>query len=140
MIMKATPKIKIHSAHFQSMIDHVQQQAPLEACGILAGKDGMSTHVIPVTNMLGSPVAYRMEPKEQLQAMLLLEDNGWDLLGIFHSHPQGPASPSDTDIHQASYPDSVYLILFPTDKEWICRGFSIDENGVNEVQIEVVSQ
>lgn len=120
------------------MLSQVKREAPLEACGILAGLNDHSVEVIPVTNILASPVAYRMDPKEQLQAMLLIEENGWDMLGIYHSHPAGPASPSASDISKAHYPDSVYLILSPGDSEWICRGFTIDEMGVNEVQIELV--
>lgn len=123
-----------------TIISHVDQEAPLEACGIVAGKDRASIQVFPISNQLASPVAYRMAPKEQLHAMLLIEENGWDLLSIYHSHPQGPAFPSGTDIAQAYYPDAVYIILSHDGNDWTCRGFSIDENGVNEVQIELVSQ
>lgn len=122
------------------MIAHVAGLAPLEACGFLAGVNGESTAVLPVSNVLASPLQYRMDPGEQLQAMISIEENGWEILGIFHSHPTGPAVPSTTDIKEAFYPDSVYLILAPEGERWVCQAYSIDEMGVSAVKIELVAQ
>ena len=133
-------KICLNPQHLQKMIAHVSAEAPLEACGILAGIGDRSTAVIPVTNILASPVRYRIDPTEQLEAMVDIEENGWQILGLFHSHTKGQAYPSRTDISEAFYPNSVYLILAPEENEWICRAFTIDENGVSEVKIEVASQ
>ena len=109
------------------MLDHVDQHAPLEACGLLAGKDDRVEKVIPVRNQAQSPVRFVMDPYEQLQAFEWIDSNGLDLLGIFHSHPAGPETASATDIAEAAY-EVVHLIWSRTQGRWQARGFWI-ENG-----------
>jgi proteasome lid subunit RPN8/RPN11 len=69
-----------------------------------------------------------------------MEARGWELLGIFHSHPAGPAIPSETDVRRAYYPDSLYLICAPDERgEWHARAFSIVSGAVEERELRVVS-
>ncbi len=93
------------------MLVHCQAQYPLEACGFLGGTAGLAYSVTLVENLLRSPVAYEMEPRQQIEAMLSLENNGLELLAAFHSHPHGPPSPSVTDVAQAYYPDLPQIII-----------------------------
>jgi proteasome lid subunit RPN8/RPN11 len=94
----------------------------------------MVQEVIPVTNGARSPVKYRMDPLEQLRAFNWIEDKGWELLGIFHSHPTGPVGPSATDIADAAYP-VVYVIWSRTGGLWKAKGFWIEESRVSEVEL-----
>ena len=110
---------------------------PEEACGLLIGSDNLVSTAIPVTNMLHSPTRYRMEPGEQLKAFLIIDEFMLDLLGIYHSHPNGPSTPSETDIAEATYPDAVYIIMFLSNKGWKPRGFYIDNNEVNEIDMKI---
>ncbi len=119
------------------MHHHVAAEAPLEACGLVAGQERQSLAVFPVTNELHSPTAYRFAPQEQLDLFLRLEKEGWDLLAIYHSHPAGPQMPSQTDVAQAAYPDSVYLIWSKIDADWQCRGFIIETGQVTEIPIKI---
>ena len=84
------------------------------ACGLLAGTalDGVGQVkiAIPVSNALHSPVRFRMAAEEQLAAFLHIEELGFELLAIYHSHPHGPASPSSTDLAEAFYPEALTLI------------------------------
>jgi len=121
------------------MVTHVQRHAPEEACGILAGVGGRVTQVFAIENMLHSPVAYEMDPVQQVQAMLALEAAGWDICGIFHSHPAGPALPSATDLAQAYYPEAVYVILAPNGGRWGMRGFSLADGQAAEVPLVVAA-
>jgi proteasome lid subunit RPN8/RPN11 len=43
--------------------------------------------------------------------MVEWEDAGLELLAIYHSHPQGPEGPSETDIAMATYPEATYIII-----------------------------
>ena len=67
------------------MLEYVQQHAPLECCGLLAGKNDQVEKVIFIRNQAESPVRFVMEPYEQLKAFDWMDSNGLDLLGIFHS-------------------------------------------------------
>lgn len=121
------------------MQGEVSERAPEEACGLIAGRDNIAWEVIPVRNALHSPVRYRMDPQEQLNAFNRIEELGLEIIAIYHSHPSGPAHPSPSDIAEAFYPDAVYLIWFRSDKGWDCRGFSISEEEVEEVPIYIAA-
>ena len=89
-----------------------------------------------MTNTLHSAVRYRMEPLEQLAAFEAIDAQGWQLVGIYHSHPAGPEQPSPTDIAEAYYPEAVYLIWFRRAGVWECRGFSIQGGRVDSVALD----
>jgi proteasome lid subunit RPN8/RPN11 len=52
-----------------------------------------------------------MDPMEQLRIMDEIDDAGWDLLAIYHSHTRSAAYPSRTDVELAFYPQTAYLIV-----------------------------
>lgn len=129
----------IPGPHWQAMVEHVNRWLPEEACGLLAGPPGSVAALYAVENVLHSPVAYEMDGLQQVGAMIDLEAKGWDVVGIFHSHPTGPAAPSQTDVAQAYYPEAVYVILVPTaGGGWMAKGFEIVAGDVSEVRIEVL--
>jgi proteasome lid subunit RPN8/RPN11 len=113
----------------------VSGRAPLEACGLVGGKGTTCLAVYPLTNILRSPTRYRIDPEEQFHTFQMIEENGWDLLAIYHSHPRGPAVLSSSDIAEAFYPQCVYLIWYPNDGNWNCRGYRIYPQTIEEVEI-----
>ena len=75
-----------------------------------------------------------MEPTQQIKSMLNIEAKGLTLLAIFHSHPHGPQTPSETDIAKAYYPEVVHLIIsLRTRAKPVARAFTIIERQVNEI-------
>lgn len=124
----------------EEMRRHVEQMRPEEACGLLHGKGRLVTGVAPITNELHSPVQFRMAPVEMLSAFQHMDQLGEDLLGIYHSHPTGPAVPSPTDIAEFAYPGVLYLIWSPLEgEEWQVRGFAIEGQRFLEVPLELPS-
>jgi len=103
--------VYIDGAYLDEMVAHAQEEAPYEACGILAGANGRPTKLYRARNAEGSPVRFRIEPHDQLRIMREIEENGWEILGIYHSHPNGPDHPSATDVAQAFYPEAIYFIV-----------------------------
>jgi proteasome lid subunit RPN8/RPN11 len=123
---------------YNQIISHLQAEYPLEACGILAGRAGAVVHQYPIANMLYSPTAYKMEPEQQLAAMLDMEEKGWEMTAVYHSHPQGPERPSATDIAQAYYPDVIQLIIsLQQPSQPVMRAFMIRNGRVTEMDIVV---
>jgi proteasome lid subunit RPN8/RPN11 len=115
---------------------HVQAHAPLEACGLLAGKYNWAEKIILIENQAKSRVEFRMDPKEQLEAFKWIDSNGLDLIGIFHSHPAGPEMVSAADIEAAMY--AVTQIIWSRSKgDWTARGFWIENKQVSEVTLKV---
>lgn len=130
--------LEFTESQLDEMVAHVQDGLPNEACGLLGGLDGRVHKVYAVTNAAQSPVSYTMDPLEQVRAMVAIEEAGWELLGIFHSHPQGPPAPSATDLAKAYYPDAAYIILSPDARGgWQARGFNMVEGQVSEIAVRV---
>ncbi len=124
----------LESAHMDKMIRHVNEQAPLEACGLLAGKNDRVENVIVVRNQAQSPVRFVMDPYQQLDAFEWIESHALDLVGIFHSHPAGPETPSATDIAEAAY-EAVSIIWSRPNENWQARGFWIEHGEVREITL-----
>ena len=120
---------------WERMRAHVNREAPEEACGLVAGTGNRAAQVFPITNQLHSPTRYRMEPKEQLAAFNEMDAEGWELLAIYHSHPYGPARPSVTDVDEAYYPDSFYLIWSRRNDAWDCLGFLIQDEKIRQIEV-----
>ena len=129
-------KLFLRPSQRQEMQAAVMAQAPLEACGLLAGKNERVEKIIPVRNQAQSPRRYIMDPYEQLQAFAWIDSQGLDLQGIYHSHPAGPETVSPTDIAEAAY-EVVYVIWSRCQDEWQMRGFWIQDVQVIDVFLEV---
>jgi proteasome lid subunit RPN8/RPN11 len=127
----------IGKTHWQEMLNYVRQHAPLESCGLLAGKNDRVEEVIFVRNQAQSRVRFVMDPYEQLQAFEWIESNGLELLAIFHSHPAGPEGASVTDIAEAAY-EVVQLILSRNQNDWQAHGFWIEHGSATEVPLQIV--
>lgn len=130
------PQLTLTREHVQEIVGHINIHAPLEACGLLAGKDNRVEKVLFVQNQAQSPVRFVMDPYEQLQAFEWIESNGFDLLGIFHSHPAGPETASPTDIAEAAYA-VVHVICSRQDGQWKLRGFWIEDGEAVETALEI---
>ena len=131
--------IQIDTHHHQAMLRELEATLPSEGCGLLAGSGNRVEHLYPIANRLASPYAYEMEPIQQLEAMVDLEDRGWEMLAIYHSHPQGPDTPSQTDVHQAFYPETAYVIVsFRLPQAPSARAFHIVDGRVIEIPYTIV--
>jgi [CysO sulfur-carrier protein]-S-L-cysteine hydrolase len=108
----------------REMIEHSEAGRPNEACGILAALDGSIVRVFPMVNAAGSPVRYSLEPKEQFSVYRAIDENGWELGGIFHSHTHTEAYPSPTDVRLASE-EVPYLIVSLAEPDPVIRAFRI---------------
>jgi len=131
------PRLHLARVHLQQMLDDILKKIPEEACGLLAGCQGRVEQVIPITNSLHSPVRFYMQPDEQLRAFQKIEQNGWDLLGIYHSHPHGPPEPSPTDVREAYYPDVAHLVWYQVAEGWQYRAFLIRAGHAERLFIHV---
>ena len=101
-----------------AMIAHALRDHPHEACGLVGGHGELACEVRALSNVASDPrTRYLMHPREQLAAFEDFEAKGWEVVAIYHSHPHGPARPSETDIAESYYPDVVYLIISLADRE-----------------------
>jgi proteasome lid subunit RPN8/RPN11 len=94
-----------------AMIAHARRDHPDEACGVVAGRAGRATRVIPMANAERSPTFYRFDAAEQLRVWREMDDNDEEPLVIYHSHTATEAYPSRTDIAYAGEPEAHYVLI-----------------------------
>lgn len=129
----------ITQAQVDEILAHLRATFPDEGCGVLAASDGRVTKVYPIKNVSESPVIYRMDPIGQLEALEEIDDNGWELGAIFHSHTRTRAYPSKTDVELAFYPGALQIIVsFANADRPDIRGFRIENGAISEDALQIV--
>ncbi len=63
----------------------------------------------PTANADRSPRSFTIPPDQHYAALIDAESNGWEIGGVFHSHPKGDAVMSSIDLERALEPDWLYL-------------------------------
>ena len=110
---------------------HAEAEAPNEACGLLAFRDGVAQRYLPGDNEAASPYRFQLRPRSPDD--FFLEDDGYEL-AVFHSHPTDKAEPSRTDVENIGlWEGKPYLILSRPTGE--LRGWRIAEGRVEELEI-----
>jgi proteasome lid subunit RPN8/RPN11 len=98
--------------------EYGEQAYPEEGAGFLLGMgtvDGSARSVIGIVPLQNAREAgargnrYLITPQDYLHAELQAEEQGLELIGVFHSHPDHPDLPSDFDREWAQ-PQFSYLI------------------------------
>ena len=114
------------------VVAHCLDGLPLEACGLLAGREGEVLEVYPASNAARSARLYTVEPGDVLRADRAARAAGWDLIGVWHSHTHTLAYPSQTDVEQAPDPDWHYVLVSLSDLEPVVRSYRIIGGEVRE--------
>lgn len=136
----------------QLLYAQAEQAYPEECCGLLLGQWEIQTgrrvvlEVCPLKNTWTPDIPetevavsaagqsfdrrrrYWIDPRELLQAQRQSRDRGWVILGVYHSHPDHPAVPSECDRtlawHEYSYP----ILSVQAGQVVDCQSWQLDEN------------
>lgn len=131
-------KLNIPTHIFEQMAEQARTEAPIEACGILAGTNGRVEKLYRMTNTEKRGDHFMMDPKEQFAVVKDIRSSSLELLAIYHSHPETPARPSTEDIRLAMTPNVVYLILsLQNGNDPDLKGFYVDNGTVIDVPVEI---
>lgn len=134
--------LKITTSAWEEMIEHCQKDYPNEACGYLAGRDGVATRAYPIRNVHASPSSYEMDPASQIALQRQLRKLMLEELAIYHSHVATEAYPSHRDIERATaiqdFFDGHYVLVTLKDEgNPKARAFRVKDSTVEEDEIEV---
>ena len=127
----------------QSVVDEVValalEEYPYESCGLLAGPPGgdVVTRFYRCRNAAESARVYTVDPGDHLRAERDAEAQGWEIIGVVHSHTHTAAFPSPTDVAQAPDPAWHYAIVSLQHDEPALRSFRIDDETVTEEPISI---
>ena len=123
--------MKVPTAIRSELERHAREEAPNEACGLVAFRDGVAERYLPADNALESPYRFELRPRDP--ADFFLEDEGFDL-AVFHSHPRSEPKPSRTDVENIGlWEGRPYLILRADTGE--LAGWRIANGGVEALPL-----
>jgi len=109
-------KLDIATSALALMIEDAEKAHPDECCGFFFGEENAETRLVqvamPITNSKDGDKRRRFQisPLDYMKAERYADDNNLSLLGVYHSHPEHPAQPSEHDRSQAM-PWFSYIII-----------------------------
>ncbi|MFA5043907.1 MAG: M67 family metallopeptidase [Kiritimatiellia bacterium] len=139
--MSGNSRLIISKTVAAESIAYAKKAAPLEACGLLAGRDGLVTKFYPLTNADASPEHFSMKPEEQFAAVKDMRRMELKLLAIWHSHPATPPRMSAEDLRLALTPDVAYVILSLAQAAHPeCRAFVVNDGIPQSVEMVITNE
>lgn len=130
--------IQIETKVLSRIIDHALKDAPIEACGYLAGSNGAIVDAIPMTNADNSPTHYSFTPEEQFSAVKSARRKNMRILATYHSHPETPARMSKEDIKLAFDTSLSYFIVSLAGEEPVVKAFRVVDGSSREEEIRII--
>jgi proteasome lid subunit RPN8/RPN11 len=116
----------------RQLVEHAQEEAPNEACGLVLLREGRAERYERGRNVLASPYRFELEVDPDVW---FLEDEGYEL-AVFHSHPSSAPRPSRTDVERIGlWEGRPYLILRLDTGElaaWHIRDGEVQEEPLQE--------
>jgi proteasome lid subunit RPN8/RPN11 len=107
---------------FPDILDRIRAHGadayPEEGCGFLLGTvtdDGTNRvaalHRATNRRAENRERRYELTADDYREADAAAQEQGLDVVGIYHSHPDHPARPSATDLDEATFPGYTYVIV-----------------------------
>lgn len=106
-----TPAVRLPERLRREIVAHCVGRLPNEGCGLLGMAGGEVVRIYPTANADASPTSFTVPPTEHMDALVDAEADGLVLGGVFHSHPEGPATMSTIDIERALDTSWVYVVV-----------------------------
>jgi len=126
---------------FDKMLNQAADEAPMEACGILAGRCGRVGKLYKMKNSEHRCDHFMMEPKEQFAVAQDIRAASLEMLAVYHSHPATPARLSAEDIRLALTPEILYVIISLGGPGGpVVKGFALENGRIAEVPLRILEE
>jgi len=139
--------LKLSQEQIKIIRTHAASTYPEECCGImlgyLANESKTVVEVIPTENAWSEDDnkrrQYTIAPEIMLKVQKQARDRSLNIIGIYHSHPDYPAIPSESDRIQAWQEYSYIIVSVPNGKAAELKSWHLDDNHqFQEEKIEIV--
>ncbi len=130
----------------EEIVAHALENPAIECCGVVAttpSEDGgarTATRVYRAENVHASALKFEIEPMELLRLNNAIEDEGWEIGAIYHSHVRSAPRPSQTDIgFAAQWPGVEWIIVgLAGGQQPEVRSYLIDGADVTEAPLQAL--
>lgn len=130
--------MQISSSAREAILAHAGEALPNECCGLLIGTSARIETALRARNLEESPTRFLIDPLDHFTAIRMARMNGRAVVGVYHSHPNGPPHPSTSDMAEATYKDYVYLIVLPSASS--VGAYRLDAGNFSEVPLVTVAE
>lgn len=131
--------INLTEAQKKILTNHSEKEEPNESCAILFGtKKGEEIAVKKIfltENIEKSPINFTISAEQRLLADKMEKELEMEIIGIFHSHPDSNAYPSNTDKKFMELNPEVWVIFSGISKEF--KAYVLDSD-IKEIPIQTV--
>ncbi|MBM3596425.1 MAG: M67 family metallopeptidase [Alphaproteobacteria bacterium] len=104
--------VEVTSGVLATLLEEAARAAPRECCGLLLGEGGRIAEARLAANVAEEPERrFEIDPLALLAAHKAARAGGPQVIGYFHSHPEGHPLPSATDCEHASGDGRVWAIV-----------------------------
>jgi proteasome lid subunit RPN8/RPN11 len=104
--------LHLSSSDWRQLLDWAESAGDHECCGLLRGEGDRVAAVQLAQNVAADPARhFEIDPAALFSAGKDVRSGGIPVLGYFHSHPNGVAAPSATDVAQAAPDGRFWLII-----------------------------
>ena len=126
-------KIILKQSDKKILSQYSENQKPKESCALLFGKDNQVLDIFLAENIDESSAKFTISNEQLIEGYNIAEQKKMDVIGIFHSHPNSDAFPSNTDKKFMQSNPVVWIIYSGINKNF--RAFILESDSV-EIQIE----
>ena len=126
-------KIKISQSDKKILSEYSENQKPNESCAILFGENDQVSDLFLTENIEESPINFTISNEQLIEGYKIAEEKDLEIVGIFHSHPNSDAFPSNTDKKFMQSNPVAWIIYSGVNKNF--RAFIL-ESDIIEIPIE----
>jgi len=126
-------KIKLSQTDKKILAEFSENQKPNESCALLFGKNTTVMDLFLTENIEKSPVNFTISNEQLIEGYRIAEEKEMEVIGIFHSHPDSEAYPSNTDKKFMQSNPVVWIIYSGINKNF--RAYVL-ESEITEIPIE----
>lgn len=104
--------VEVTSGTIATLIEEATRSHPRECCGLLLGRGGRVALAQPAANVHPDPERhFEIDPAALIAAHRAERSGGLELLGFYHSHPNGRPAPSQDDMAMAEGAGRIWAII-----------------------------
>lgn len=126
-------KIILSQSDKKILTEHAENEKPNESCAILFGNDDLVSEVFLTKNIEESPVNFTISNEQLIEGYKIAEEKRVEVIGIFHSHPNSDAYPSNTDKKFMQTNPVAWIIYSGINKDF--KAYILESN-IIEIPIE----
>jgi [CysO sulfur-carrier protein]-S-L-cysteine hydrolase len=126
--------VKVRQDALDRIVAHAMEEKPNECCGLLIGTPELVQEAVRARNARRSPTKFQVEPADHFAAIRRARAAGLEVVGAYHSHPNGPSGPSEIDRVRLNDPTMVHVIVSLAHGTRTVRAFRFSDGNFSQLE------